>query len=76
MNDMEWGVLDDMDVCNYDDVGEFIGDACDSLVEMYHDYFVNDFDYVLQPKEKDTLYHYFVDNFRDYLVKYYKNMCA
>jgi hypothetical protein len=76
MNDMEWGILDDMKVCNYDDVGEFIGDACDSLVEMYHDYFVNDFDYVLQPKEKDALYHYFVDNFRDYLVKYYKNMCA
>jgi hypothetical protein len=76
MNDMEWGVLDELNPCEYDDIGEFIGNACDSLVEMYHDYFVNDFDYVLRPKEKDILYYYFVDYFSDYLVKYYKNKCA
>ena len=35
-----------------------------------------DFDYVLTPKDKDSLYNYFVDKFGDYLVKYYKNKCA
>lgn len=76
MNDMEWGILDEMDVCEYGDIQYFIEDACDSLVEMYHDYFVNDFDYVLTPKDKDSLYNYFVDKFGDYLVKYHKNRCA
>lgn len=73
-NDMEWGILDEMDVCgDYDGVGDFISDACDGLVEMYHDYFVNDFDYVLKPKDKDSLYYYFVDKFGDYLEKYFKD---
>lgn len=77
MNDLEWGILEDMnDLCEYDDIGEFVSNACDSLVEMYHDYFVNDFDYVLKPKDKDSLYNYFVDKFGDYLVKYHKNRCA
>jgi hypothetical protein len=76
MNDLEWGILDEMDICEYDDIGEFVSNACDSLVEMYHDYFVNDFDYVLKPEENDSLYYYFVDKFGDYLVKYHKNKCA
>ena len=76
MNDLEYGILDEMDVCEYDDIGEFVSNACDSLVEMYHDYFVNDFDYVLKPEEKDSLYYYFVDKFVNYLVKYHKNKCA
>jgi len=79
-NDMEWGILDEMDICgDYDGVGDFIGDACDSLVEMYHDYFVNDFDYVLKPKDKDSLYYYFVDKFGNYMEKYFKdrkNKCS
>jgi hypothetical protein len=79
-NDMEWGILDEMDICgDYDGVGDFIGDACDSLVEMYHDYFVNDFDYVLKPKDKDSLYYYFVDKFGNYIEKYFKdrkNKCS
>jgi hypothetical protein len=76
MNDMEWGVLDDIEVCNYDDIGEFIGDACDSLVNLYDDYFSQELNYDLQSKDKDSLYYYFVDYFGDFLVKYYKNMCA
>jgi hypothetical protein len=76
MNDMEWGVLDDIEVCNYDNIGEFIGDACDSLVNLYDDYFSQELNYDLQSKDKDSLYYYFVDYFGDFLVKYYKNMCA
>lgn len=77
MNDMEYGILDEMtDLCEYDDIGEFVSNACDSLVEMYHDYFVNAFDYVLTSKDKDSLYFYFVDFFKDFLIKYHKNNCA
>ena len=76
MNDMEWGILDEMDVCEYGDVGEYISNACDSLVEMYYDYFVNEFDYVLEPKEKDSLYYFFVDYFKKFLLDYRKKICS
>ena len=76
MNDLEWGILEDMDICEYDDIGEFVSNACDSLVDMYDVYFVNDFDLNISPKDRDSLYYYFVDKFGDYLVKYHKNKCA
>jgi hypothetical protein len=76
MNDMEYGILDEMITpCEYDNMGEFVGDACDSLVEMYHDYFVNDFDYVLTSKDKDSLYYYFVDKFDKFLREYHHKIC-
>ena len=76
MNDLEWGILDDMEICEYDDIGEFVSNACDSLVNMYDDYFEQELNYTLNPEDKDSLYNYFVDKFGDYLVKYYKKMCA
>jgi hypothetical protein len=76
MNDLEWGILDEMDICEYGDIQYFIEDACDSLVNMYDDYFEQELNYTLKPKDKDSLYNYFVDKFGDYLVKYYKKMCA
>ena len=75
LNDLEWGILDEMDPCEYGDIEYFIEDACDSLVEMCQDYFSNDFDFVLTPKDKDSLYNYFVDKFGKYLVEYYNKSC-
>jgi hypothetical protein len=76
MNDMEWGILDSMNPCDYEDIGEYISNACDSLVEMYYDYFVNEFNHVLKPKEKDSLYYFFVDYFKKFLLDYRKKICA
>jgi hypothetical protein len=77
MNDMEYSILDEMiDVCEYSDMGEFISDSCDSLVELYDNYFEQELDYNLRPEDKDSLYLYFVDFFGDFLVKYYNNKCA
>jgi hypothetical protein len=75
-NDMEWGILDEMNPCDFDDIGEFVASACDELREMYSIYFINEFDKVISPKDSDSLYYYLVDKFGDYLVKYYKNKCA
>lgn len=75
MNDMEYGVLDSMNPCEYEDVGEYISDACDSMVEMMDDYFMDEIKYVLQPKEKDSLYYFFVDYFRKFLINYRKTNC-
>ena len=80
MNDLEWGILDEMDICgDYDGIGDFISDACDSLVELYDNYFGQELDYFLKPKDRDALYYYFVDKFGNYLEKYfkdYKNKCS
>jgi hypothetical protein len=76
INDMEWAILDSMNPCDYEDIGEYISNACDSLVEMYYDYFVNEFNYVLQPKEKDSLYYFFVDYFKKFLINYRKTHCT
>ena len=80
MNDLEWGILDEMDICgDYDGVGDFISDACDSLSRLYDDYFEIELNYTLNPKDKDSLYYYFVDEFGDYLKKYFKdrkNKCS
>jgi hypothetical protein len=75
-NDMEWGILDEMSPCDFDNIGEFVASACDELMEMYSIYFINEFDKVISPKDSDSLYYYLVDKFGDYLVKYYKNKCA
>ena len=76
MNDMEWGVLDSMNPCDYEDIGEYISNACDSLVEMTEDYFMNEFHYVLEPREKDSLYYFFVVYFTKFLLDYRKKICA
>ncbi len=75
MNDMEYGVLDSMNPCEYEDIGDYIADACDSMVEMCGDYFEQELDYSLQAKEKDSLYYFFVDYFREFLINYRKTNC-
>jgi hypothetical protein len=76
MNDLEWGVLDDMsNICDYNSIGDFVSDACDNLVELSSDYFSNEYGKTMSPKDKDTLYYYFVDKFGKYLVKYYNTRC-
>jgi hypothetical protein len=65
--------------CVDDGSGDFIGDACDSLVELYDNYFGQELDYFLKPKDRDALYYYFVDKFGNYLEKYFKdhkNKCS
>ena len=77
MNDLEWGVLDEMyNICEYNSIGDFIADACNNLVELYSDYFINNFDETMSSKDRDTLYYYLVDEFGEYLVKYHKNKCT
>jgi len=76
MNDLEWGILDDMNPCDFHTIGDFVSEACDMLAEMYDVYFVNDFDLNISPKDRDSLYYYFMDKFGNYLVKYHKNKCA
>lgn len=58
--------------CSFDSVGEFIGDICDIMVNSV----VEDISVKMKPKEKDSLYHYFVDLFGEYLANIYHKECG
>jgi hypothetical protein len=75
MNDMEYGILDSMNPCEYEGIGDYIEDACDAMVGIMDVYFMDEFEYVLQPKEKDSLYYFFVDYFRKFLINYRESNC-
>lgn len=71
--DLEWYVDDEMDPCQYSSVGEFIAEACDFLKDLYLD---NIRDMKVSPHDKDSLYHYFVDNYGSLLYKIHNRRCV
>jgi hypothetical protein len=56
--------------CEFSDIGDFVGEACDMLVNNYIE------ELEVSPKEKDDLYIYFVDLFGKHLVNVYKKRCV
>jgi hypothetical protein len=60
----------ELNPCEFSDIGDFIGEACDMLVNNYTE------EYKVSPKEKDDLYLYFVDLFGEHLVNVYKKRCV
>ena len=60
----------ELNPCEFSDIGDFIGEACDMLVNNYIE------DLKVSPKEKDDLYIYFVDLFGEHLVNVYKKRCV
>lgn len=75
MNDLEWSILEGMSPCEYDDIGEFVSHACDEMVNLYDDYFRYEHNKDMSPKDRDSLYYFFVDKFDKYLIDYHKKMC-
>ena len=60
----------ELNPCEFSNIGDFIGEACDMLVNNYIE------DLKVSPKEKDDLYIYFVDLFGEHLVNVYKESCV
>jgi len=56
--------------CEFDNVQNFIEDACDMFVYMYLE------DLNTSSKDKDGLYYYVVDVFGKYLVEFYNEKCG
>jgi len=67
-------IHDSLNMCAFEDVGEFIAKVCDIIVYNVIDDFETD-ENVVTPKERDSLYHYFVEMFGKYLVNEYKKEC-
>ena len=72
-DDLDWGVIDEIDPCQFSYVGEFIEESCDMLTDIYIDS-INDM--VVDNKDKDELYYYFLHRFSPYLHKVYHQRCA
>jgi len=72
-DDLDWGVIENSYPCEFSSVGEFIEESCDMLTEIYIDS-INDM--VVDSKDKDELYYYFLHRFSSYLHKVYHQRCA
>lgn len=75
--DLQWSVdniLFDFDVCGFSNVGELVAEVCEALVTNLEDFYWND-GFKLEPKERDSLYYLYVDQFGKYISEFYKKHC-
>ena len=61
--------------CNISPASEFVTEVCDMLVQNIMYWLEDEYNFGLTPKDKDTLYHYFVDTFGDNIYQRYSKMC-
>jgi hypothetical protein len=60
----------ELNPCEFSNIGDFVAEACDMLVNNYVE------ELKVSPKEKDDLFTYFVDLFGKHLAKVYKQRCV
>jgi hypothetical protein len=61
--------------CDISSASEFVGEVCDMLVQNIMSWLDDEHNFGLTPKDKDTLYYYFVDTFGDNIYERYGKMC-
>ena len=64
----------DIDVCEWEDVGECIADVGDMVVHSI-ELDLLDTEYEISSREKDMLWHYVIDNFGSYIKNLYVLEC-
>lgn len=69
--DTMWALVDDVDVCEFSNSGDFVAEVCDTLKDIYIEHFPEK----TTPKENDAIYYAFVDHFGKQLVNFYKKRC-
>jgi hypothetical protein len=75
-NLLDYDILEFVNPCEWDNVGEFVGDICNTMATQTIDYFREDTGEKLSPKESDDFYYYCLDNFGKYIETFYKEKCA
>lgn len=71
-NTLDFDVIEHMDPCDFDYVGEYISEACDILKDVI----LEDIEYVnISYFDRDQLYHALVDMFGKYLANHHSKMC-
>ena len=73
---LDYDILEYQNPCNWDNVGDFVGDICDTMAIQTIDYFTEETGEKLSPKESDYFYYYCLDNFGKYIETFYKKKCA
>lgn len=71
-DDLDFGILEDVSPCDFEDAGEFISEICDVLKDRFIE---NTEDVHIKPSDRDQLYHTLVDMFGEYLFEYYDKRC-
>lgn len=73
---LDFTILESINPCDYNTVGDFIGEMCDMMV----DDILEDYEYEtgqsVGSKVKDDFYYFMVDNFADYLQEFYDKQCV
>ena len=75
-NHLDYGVLEYLNPCEWTDIGEFIGDVCNTVVDELVDYHHQDTGDRFSSIEKDDLYIFCVDTYGDYIKTFYKQRCV
>jgi hypothetical protein len=69
-------IMEEINPCEYDSFGNFVGEMCDMLVlDLIDDYYYENGGKI-DAKNKDNLYYFMVDNFADYLQGIYDKECV
>jgi hypothetical protein len=70
-DELDYNLLYELNPCDWDDEGDFIGDTCDTFSRKI----IDDEEIEVLPKESDSLYYFLLDTFGEYLSKVYQNKC-
>ena len=74
---LDFSLIESLNPCDFDYVGDFIGEMCDMLGnDLIDDYYETGGNGIINNKTKDDLYYFMVDNFADYLQEFYNKQCA
>jgi hypothetical protein len=75
-NHLDFTILESINPCDWDDLGDFVEEICNSIVEDLRDDYYYENGGKIDSKTKDTLYYFMIDNFYDYLANFYDKQCA
>jgi hypothetical protein len=75
-NHLDYAILENWTPCEWDNIGDFVTDVCDTLVNEFLDYFSDMDELEISSKQKDDFYYFCVDTFGEDIERYYKQQCA
>lgn len=75
-NHLDFSILESINPCDWDDLGDFVEEICNSMVVDLLDDFEQETKEYMDNKTKDYLYYFMIDNFYDYLANFHDKQCA
>lgn len=73
---LDYGVLEHLNPCEWNDVGHFIDDVCYTVVEELIDYHHQDTGDKFSTKEINGFFTFCVGTYGDYIKEFYEHNCT